>query len=93
MADTIQLPAPVISGSDNWLGDMTQLVISRAVDAEFIRKTGLTADPNSWPGFNENGQAFARGESATGAAASIGMPLLIGGGVIALALIVWLMKD
>lgn len=90
------LPSPVLSGTGNladWMQNTAGLVISRAVDAEFVRKTGINADPTTWPGVNEQGQAYAQGAPATGKAASLSMPLMLGAGVLAIGLLLFLLKD
>lgn len=93
---TMQLPEPVLGGTGSladWMQNTAGLVISRAVDAEFVRKTGINDDPTTWPGINEQGQDYAQGAPATGRAASLSMPLMLGAGVLAVGLLFFLLKD
>lgn len=91
----VYLPPPTIAPSgdfSDWLQTTAGLVISRAVDAEFIRKTTPNADPTNWPGYDDQGRAYTRG-SPTGKVAGISTPLLVGGAILAIGLLVVLLKD
>lgn len=95
MAEVQALPSPMIAtgGFADWAQTTAGLIISRAVDAEFLRKTTVNADVTSWPGFDDHGTAFTRGQASVGAAAGYSAPLLIGAGILALGLLVFLIKD
>lgn len=93
----VSLPSPVIAsgGFADWAQSTAGLVISRAVDAEFVRKTSVNADPTNWPGYDDQGNAFNRGASGAGASGGFALstPLLIGAGLLAVGLLVFLIKD
>lgn len=97
MAGTQVLPSPVIAqgGFMDWAQSTAGLVISRAVDAEFIRKTGVNADVTTWPGYDEQGRPFNQGNARAPTVNSFALstPLLIGAGLLAVGLLIFLMKD